>query len=152
MRAIRQPASSATTPKAPLKVGLVESLAGVAEAGFLVAVSDGEVVDAELDMIAAVLAGALGSEVSHDQLMDLLEACANALENDGWEGRIEVIASLLDTPESRALALATAAAVLVADENLAVGSEDEAYMQIAEALGFNHDEAARAIDHAASVR
>ncbi|RYE92233.1 MAG: hypothetical protein EOO75_07165 [Myxococcales bacterium] len=152
MRTIRQPASSASTPRAPLKASLVESLAGVAEAGFLVAVSDGEVVDAELDMIAAVLSGALGAEVSHDHLMDLLEACANALENDGWEGRIEVIASLLDSDEARSLALATAAAVLVADENLAVGSEDEAYMQIAEALGFSQDEAARAIDHAASVR
>ena len=152
MRAIRQRASGGTTPKTPLGAGLIGALAGVAEAGFLVAVSDGEVVDAELDMIAAVLAGALGSEVSHDQLMDLLEACANALENDGWEGRIDVIASLLDSDEARALALATAAAVLVADENLAVGSEDEAYMQIADALGFNHDEAARAIDHAAGVR
>jgi len=127
---------------------LAQSLSGVAEAGFLMAAADGEISEEELLVVAAVVAGALDGQVTEDQLMDIFEACDNALENDGWEARAEVMASHIEGDEARQLALFTAAAVLIADDSFTEGDEDEAFLQLAEALGASSDEAAGAIEEA----
>lgn len=130
---------------------VLPSLAGIAEVGFLVAAADGEVAEEELEVIAGVISGALDGQVTAAQLLEILEACDNALENDGWEERVEAATENVQADEARRLALFTAAAVLVADQRFVAGAEDAAYVEIAEALGFGTDEAASMIDEAAAA-
>lgn len=129
---------------------IAQNLASLTAAGFLMSASHGELLEEDLPAVAAVVAGALGEQADEEQVMDIIEACDNALDNDGWEACVEAMASHLEAPEARRLALFVAAAALLADEELAAGETSDGFFQLAAALGCSGDEATRALEEARS--
>ena len=119
---------------------LREGLPWVAEASFLVAAATEEIFEEDLLVLASTLASALGGSIPEEQVMDRFEACANALENDGWEDRLDALAvNLPDT--ARPLALLAAAVALVSDDDSDPLHPPDAYYRVTEALGYSEEEA-----------
>jgi tellurite resistance protein len=116
------------------------ALAACVEAGFLMAASNGELVDEELDGIANFIDGFCDGEASHEDIVGLVVKAAEALQRDGLEARLEALGGNAGTPEIARSALAVAAVVCMLDGEVD-DLEEDAYYEIADALGLEDEEA-----------
>lgn len=126
------------------KTHLQEGLPWIAEAGFLVAAATEEIFEEDLLVLASVLSVTFSGCVSDEQFMDRFEACANALENDGWEDRLDALAANLPA-SARPFALRAAAAALVADSDFSLQQIPESYLRVTDALGYPDEDAQAAL-------
>jgi tellurite resistance protein len=125
------------TPKNSIKRQIEiagQALAGLVEAGMLMACADGEIADEELDVVASVIDSFCDGKVTLREIRELMNTCLASLERDGFDDRVQAMASNLLTPELRELGLTCAAAVLCSDGEYVVGAEDEAYFDMADAM------------------
>ena len=123
-----------------------ENLAGLVEAGLLMACADGELTDEEVDTVASVIDGFCDGRVTSRQIRDLMRTALASIEAAGYDGTLEAMAQHLSLPEARELALGCAAAVMVSDGEYAEGSEDEAYYDMADTLEIDRDRADEILD------
>lgn len=116
-------------------------LAGIVEAGFLMAASDGNLDDSELDLLAGVIIGISDGYATEEQIDELLGACYDALERDGYEARLQACSDNLQTDEARKLALEVAAHVLFADDEFDPDNEGDIYVNMAGTFGVGRRDA-----------
>ena len=72
-------------------------LAGIVESGFLMAAADGQITDAEIEALVRVILEATDGGASAEDVGALLEACAGALEEEGYEARIAAVGATTST-------------------------------------------------------
>jgi len=121
---------------------IVNALAGVTEAAYLAAAADGEVTDGEYNTIANLIVERCDGDVTIKQVRALIQACAEALENDGFEARMDHIASILPDAEAQVAALYAASDVILGDDEYDADSEGSFYDDLAEKLEFSEELAA----------
>lgn len=126
------------------------ALAGVVEAGFLMAAADGDLAPEELDALSGVIVGFTGGAAEASEVSRLLDACDEALAREGYDARITAILDHLPTPELRRLGLLCSAVVLGADDTFGP-QEGDLYVALAIALGFRRDEALDLLDEARAM-
>jgi uncharacterized membrane protein YebE (DUF533 family) len=119
----------------------VNSIAGIAEAGFLAAASDGVLTEEEMNALASVLDSLFDGEASAKQIRKIINACAEALDEEGFEGRMDGIADLLPDDDSRYAALMTVASVIMSDDDFDPDNEGEYYDDLADRIGVDEDTA-----------
>ena len=125
--------------KAELKDIQGKTLAGMVEAGYLMAAADGTIEDAERETVAGVITGFTKGHATPEEIEELIDACAEALESDGYEARLAAVAHNLASKELRHYGLLTAALVLVSDGE--VGDDElELYTDMGRELGFTDEE------------
>ena len=132
---------------------IAQALAGIVEAGYLVAASDGVLAEEEVAVLAAVII-ALVEDATEDGIVALIKAADRALARDGWDARVEAMAEHINGLENDDVswaALLTAAAVLISDDEFVEGEEDEIYAAISDALGYEREDAVTALEEAATI-
>jgi tellurite resistance protein len=126
-----------------------DAFAGIIEAGFLMAAADGELDESELETIAGAIMGLI-EDVTEKEIRKILEGAYKSLVKDGWEVRLEKVARRLadsDKDDAAWVALKIAALVAMADDD-ETDEENEAFYQIADALGYDSDAADEAWNEA----
>ena len=126
------------------------ALAGVVEAGFLMAAADGDLAPTEFETLAGVIEGFTGGAASAEEVARLLDACDEALAREGYDQRITAVIDHLPSPELRRLGLLCSAVVLGADDAFGP-QEGDLYVALAVALGFRRDEALDVLDEARAL-
>jgi len=106
-------------------------LAGIIEAGFLAAMTDGKLADAEFDQLSEVIDHASDGALSTAQIRGILEACRELLDAEGFDKRMAAIAGQLPDRASRETALRVVAAVIFSDEEYDQENEGQFYMDLA---------------------
>jgi hypothetical protein len=124
------------------KQAAVNYVAGVTEAAFLAAMSDGELSEAEYDQLVSLVSGLFDGDITQDSVDEILEACEEAFESDGFEARMDHIAEKLPNAESRYLALYAVAAVVLGDDEYDEENEGAFYDDFAEKVGADEETAA----------
>jgi tellurite resistance protein len=111
----------------------------VLETGFLAVAADGVIEQVEFDNMGINFAAWLGQDVPSDALVELVDQFIKGLSDQGFEGRLEYLASALDT-DSRWAAFRFAAALSACDGEV---NQDElgVLTDIAEAFGIPEKEA-----------
>jgi tellurite resistance protein len=136
--------------KAQLKEIQGKTLAGMVEAGFLMAAADGTLEDAELETVAGVITGFTKGHATPEEIDELLDACAEALETDGYDARLQAVANNLVNKDLRHYGLLTAALVLVSDGE--VGDDEvDLYTDMGTALGFSEQESVAIMEEAGDL-
>lgn len=120
----------------------VNALAGVTEAAYLAAASDGVVTDEEYDTIAQLVFDRCGGEVPLRGVVKIIEACAAALEEEGFEARMDQIAATLPDAEAQGAALYAASDVILGDDEYDAENEGAFYDDLAAKLEFSEELAA----------
>jgi tellurite resistance protein len=110
------------------------ALAGLIDAGMVMACADGELADEEFEVIAQVIDGFFDGHVTRADIETLMQESLDAIEREGVPARLAAAAENLESVELRELGLAAAATVMLSDGALAEGEEDEVYDQLAQAL------------------
>lgn len=136
--------------KAELKEIQGKTLAGMVEAGYLMAAADGTIEEAERATVAGVITGFTKGHASAEEIEELLDACATALETDGYEARLAAVAHNLVSKELRHFGLLTAALVLVSDGEVE-DDELELYTDMGAELGFSEEEGVAIMDEAGDL-
>lgn len=120
---------------------VINYMAGVLEAAFLAAAADGELEESEYEVFVAVFNQLAGEEVSQRDIDKVITACAEALESDGFDARMDQIVDKLPTDEARAAALYAVAAVVLSDDDYDPDSEGSFYDDLAVKLGVDEQTA-----------
>lgn len=115
----------------------IAAIAGVIEAGFLAAMTDGELADAEIEAISDVIDYIFDGDITRKQIRGILQSCYEAFEADGYDGRMATIADRLPDNETRELALQVAAAVILSDGEYDAESEGQFFVDLASILGVS---------------
>lgn len=126
-----------------------DAFAGIVEAGFLMAAADGELEESEMETLAGAIIG-LMEDVTEKEIEKILDGAYKSLVKDGWEVRLDKVAKRLadsDKDDAAWAALKVAALVAMSDDD-EEDEENEAYYQIAEALGYDGDAADEAWNEA----
>ncbi len=114
---------------------------GVAEVMFLVMAADEQITDTELAALRGAIRG-LTADALHDGIVDvMLEAFALRLQDHGREARLRSIASQMTDPAEAESAFALAAAVALADDDVAE-TERQLIKQIAGWFGLSQEQTA----------
>ncbi|MCX5743287.1 MAG: hypothetical protein NT062_12405 [Proteobacteria bacterium] len=117
----------------------IAAIAGISEAAFLAAAADGEVNEDELELVAQIISDLCGGV---DGVVEVITACAEAFDEDGFEARMDGIAELLPTDGARLVALYAVSAVILGDDEYDADSEGEFYDDFAETIGCSEEVAA----------
>lgn len=126
-------------------------LAGIVEAGFLMAAADGKIVDEEVALLAGLIHSFSEGAASEEQIVQLINACDEALTNDGYDARVAAVAKNLPNHETKHQALLVAAMVLAADDEFDEENEGGVYVALAKALGIHQDEALQVLQEAQAM-
>lgn len=126
------------------------ALEGLIDAAMIMACADGELADEEYDVVSGVIDGFFDGNVTRRQIEEIMAASLEAIEAEGLEARMEVVAENLDSAELRELALSAAAYVMLSDDEVVEGEEDEVYYQLADALEIPRRRAEAIIDEIAA--
>jgi len=119
---------------------LAKALAGLVHSAVLMAASDGEAADEEIETIRATIRGFVGDENADEKKIDeLISTTAEALQNEGLEAVLSALPQLLPG-ELTTPGLQVAALVMISDQN-AADEEAQVYGMIAKALGFSKSQA-----------
>jgi len=117
--------------------------AATIEAMFLMAAVDGEISKEEIDQLAASIQAITDIQTggSHGaiKLDATLAELNDKLERDGWNARLESVASRLGTDEAKSFAFRLAACVAFADDHVA-HAESAAIDALAAKLGIDGDD------------
>lgn len=119
------------------------------EAMFLMAAVDGSVSQSELGRVrtsfeSLVVADGDAGRLDLDALLD---GFRRALESDGWQSRLQNVASRIPTSDARALAFRLAAAVAFVDDEVE-SAEAAGIEALAGAFGLDADESQRLLREA----
>ncbi|HEX3597542.1 MAG TPA: TerB family tellurite resistance protein [Polyangiaceae bacterium] len=116
-------------------------IAPVGETLFLMMAADGKVTASERDALRGAIRGLAGDVLHEGTILVMLEQYEKALENEGREARLESLgATLSATPAAAEGAFALAAAVALADDEVA--DEERALVdQIRTWFGISSDRA-----------
>lgn len=109
-------------------------LAGICEVAYLATISDGALEPDEFEFMVDLIHNAFDEEIPKEQIVEILESCRAAFEEDGMETRVSHVASLLTTEEARIMALYVAAGAILGDDEYDPDSEGEFYDTLAEML------------------
>jgi tellurite resistance protein len=126
-----------------------QTLAGLVEAGLLMAAADGELADEEWDTVAAVIDGFFDGNATRRQIEEIMDDCWEAFERDGFDARIEAMAENLQSQELREIGLQVAAAVMLSDGEYVEGEEDEVYFDMADEMDIPRRRAEAILDEVA---
>jgi tellurite resistance protein len=128
-------------PKTDATAEKIESnIAGIAQAGLLMACADGELEESELEVIAVTIHGVLqelGIELTGDQFGENVEQLVNELAGKDLEQMLKLVSSKITEPDVARLAVGVAAVVMVSDEEFDEKVEGPLYIALAAALGFD---------------
>lgn len=111
-----------------------ETLVGMVDAAMILACADGVLADEEFDVVAQVIDGFFGGDVTRKQIEEMMTLSLDAIDREGLDGRIAAVAHNLPGAELREIGLAAAATVVIADGELVEGEEDAVFFQLADAL------------------
>ncbi len=117
-----------------------QALAGLVDAGILAAYGDGELTDEEVEVVADVIDGFCDGQASNRDIRELLQASIDALDEHGYDAKLDSLGENLFNEELAALGVAVASAVLLADGEYN-DDEDDTLYDIADAVGIDHDTA-----------
>lgn len=120
------------------------SLAGGAmiETAFLMAAADGQLSESEYQQLCATIGYVTAGQVATDQIESMVAQLVEALQTDGWEGRITAVAQNLGDPTTRRNAYRLAAGVSFIDGEVQE-SEARLFALLAEAFEIPADEASK---------
>jgi uncharacterized membrane protein YebE (DUF533 family) len=127
---------------AEAQAAAIASVAGISEAAFLAAAADGVITESEVALIAQIINDVCGGHVTVDDAAELITACAEAFEAEGFEARMDGIADLLPNAEAQLVALFAVSAVILGDDEYDDESEGAFYDDFAARLGCPEDLAA----------
>jgi len=120
----------------------LNNIAGICESAFLAAAADGELSDAEMEVLVHTIVEFCNGDVTAEEVGEILEKCDNALAEDGFEARMGGIAGKLSTDEARGAALMVVAAVILCDDSYDPESEGAFYDDLAVQIGVAEEDAA----------
>lgn len=126
------------------------ALVGMVDAAMIMACADGELADEEYEVVSGVIDGFFDGHVTRKEIEEMMAASLDAIEQDGLEGRMQTVAANLESAELRELALSAAAYVMLSDDEVVEGEEDEVYYQLADALEVPRRRAEAIIDEVAA--
>ena len=109
------------------------------EGAFLVSAADGELSAEEESTLGETIAEVTGDVLPPEEFMSMINAFAKARAEDGVEGRLDAMASVLPDEAARKEVLAFSALLALCDHDLHKNEEDVLYL-MGKAFGF--DEAA----------
>lgn len=112
----------------------------VAEILFLVIAADEQIMDTEVAALRGAIRGLTGDSLNDGIIDVMLEAYALRLHDEGRDQRLRAVAKSITDPVEAESALSLAAAVALADDDVA-DSEGDVVRVLAEVFGF--DEARR---------
>lgn len=139
-RAMARKVSSRETPGlSEEEEGAAQLLACLFEAVFLVAMADGELVDAEAEELVSVLSQLTEEQVTDEEVEKLFEACVTALEHEGFDARVVSVAHRLEDADSRRAAFVLAAGMAQADGSIH-DNELEVLRRMAQRFGISPTE------------
>jgi len=105
----------------------------------LIAAADGRVEPSELEVLAELLHDMSDGQLSQQQALAALRQSAGA--QDDWEARIDKLARAVTSDEDRATTLTAVAVVMLADGEVEEGDEYELYVLLADAFGYDQEQA-----------
>ena len=115
------------------------------ESVFLVAAADGNLMQSEVDELAAMLVELTGRGLPVAEVERLIEQCAQALDRDDYDSRAQAIAARLEDTASRRTAFVMAVGMAYVDG--AVQEEErDVFELLAGTFGIPNDEAAALLD------
>lgn len=129
----------------PTQTAAVLRLLALLEAGFLVAAADGELSPAEVDDIAANFSAWFERAFREEDVRVLLDTFQTALDADGSDRRLAVIADALE-PDDRRAAFDVACAVAACDQARVADAEVALLAAMAIAFSIPEDEARARVD------
>lgn len=112
---------------------------GVAETMFLVIAADEQVMDTEMAALRGAIRGLAGDVLSDEIVQIMVESFARRLKDEGKEKRLKAIASLVSDPSEAKSALALAAAVALADGQVAT-VENEVIVELQHCFSLSDSE------------
>lgn len=122
----------------------VTRLHTLAEVAFLAAAADGEISDAEINLLVSNLNAWLGEELDDGTLLKLFEHLASQLASEGMAARLAACAGALDA-DGRRIAYTLACVTTLCD--LEVHDSELGFLgTVADALGIPSDEAQATFD------
>ncbi len=121
---------------------------GITMTSFLMASSNGEISEEEYEVLAQLLSGMVEG-ATYEQLNELLEGQAAMLEENGWDACVASLGEMLDNDEVKKLALELAAAVALSDGDFSEDQEGEAFLGIADGMGFDREAAKQIFEQVA---
>jgi tellurite resistance protein len=116
------------------------NVAGIAQAGLVMACADGEIEEPELEVIAVTIHAVLqelGVELSGEQFGEKMQELVNEFSGKQFEDVLKLVASKISHPDVARLAVGVAATVMVSDEDFDEKVEGPVYLALAAALGFD---------------
>lgn len=126
------------------------ALAGMVDAGILMAAADGNIHPDEIVVVSDVIDGFFEGNVSSERIRSMVDSSIAALQSDGFDARLNALVSDLPSDELRELALMVAGTVMLADGEYYEGSdEDETYDDLATALRIDPERADELLDEVA---
>jgi tellurite resistance protein len=117
-----------------------DTLTAMVECGVLMAASDLTLDEDEIQEIADFMYGFTGGLITAGDTIALINGCLEALEADGFEGRIGAVATYVPGYDAARLGLSVAACVALSDGELDE-SELDMYYTLGDALGISRGEA-----------
>jgi tellurite resistance protein len=149
---LEQRGATKVLPKAPPPEDSpeAEALAFIFGTAYLVGAADGELSDEEYDVLGQMLADITDLPITAEQLDTMLEAADSALEQHGYEGALEALASMHEDPDLRRSAYAIAVAVGCADGVL-TDEETAVFAALADVFEIPEDEAGAIIEECAAA-
>ncbi len=118
----------------------------LAETMFLMMAADGKVAEAEKDAVRGAIRGLTDNLIRSGTINVMLENYQQKLETEGREARLQEIAeAIADEPSDAEGAFALAAAVALADDEVAE-EENELINQLADWFGISEERAAELLD------
>jgi hypothetical protein len=137
----RKPKKNSSIDKAR-RQSAINALAGVCESAYLAAAADGEVTEAEVALLGGIVMGLFDNEIEESQVLDILEACETAFEEEGFQARMDAIADKLPSQESRLTALYVVAGTILGDDEYDAENEGQFYDDFAVQIGVDEGTAA----------
>lgn len=122
-----------------------EQVLATFEAAFLVAAADGELSDDEVGELSELLAHMTDGQVGEADLAELIDTYAEALQTDGFEGRVGAVAETLTDADMRRAAFVTASGLAYVDGEIHE-AEEQVFTALADAFEIPEAEANELLD------
>ena len=124
-------------------------LSVLVEAAYLIAAADGVVSETERQTLAETISAIVGGDLPPEELLAMLVAFADALNTDGLDQRLEVMAEALADVEARETAVSFASLVALCDREFDA-RERVMLLKIGAAFGFDEARVGVLLEHVAS--
>lgn len=129
----------------------LDRVEAVAETMFLVIAADGQVMDTEMAALRGAIRGLTGDILSDGIVLVMVEGFALRLRDEGKDARLKAIAEALADVTEAQNALGLAAAVAMADGQVA-DAESDIIIELQRAFSLSEEQVAEALGQVASDR